>query len=43
LAEIDEIIEKTILPKMEVNAKSVKEKIMSKYSIKEDKRDDVIE
>lgn len=43
LAEIDEIIEKTILPKMEINAKSVKEKIMSKYSIKEDKRDDVIE
>lgn len=43
LAEIDEIIEKTILPKMKVNAKSVKEKIMSKYSTKEDKRDDVIE
>lgn len=43
LAEIDEIIETAILPKMEVNAKSVKEKIMSKYSIKEDKRDDVIE
>ena len=43
LAEIDEIIEKTILPKMEINAKSVKDKIMSKYSIKENKRDDVIE
>lgn len=43
LAEIDEIIETAILPKMEVNAKSIKEKIMSKYSIKEDKRDDVIE
>lgn len=43
LAEIDEIIEKAILPKMEINAKSIKEKIMSKYSNKEDKRDDVIE
>lgn len=43
LAEIDEIIETAILPKMEVNAKSIKEKIMSKYSIKENKRDDVIE
>lgn len=43
LSEIDEIIEKTILPKMEINAKSVKDKIMSKYSIKENKRDDVIE
>lgn len=43
LAEIDEIIEKAILPKMEINAKSVKDKIMSKYSIKENKRDDVIE
>lgn len=43
LSEIDEIIEKTILPKMEINTKSVKEKIMSKYSIKENKRDDVIE
>ena len=43
LAEIDEIIEKTILPKMKINAKSVKDKIMSKYSIKENKRDDVIE
>lgn len=43
LAEIDEIIETTILPKMRINAKSVKDKIMSKYSIKENKRDDVIE
>lgn len=43
LSEIDEIIEKTILPKMEINAKSVKDKIMSKYSTKENKRDDVIE
>lgn len=43
LSEIDEIIEKTILPKMEINAKSVKDKIMSKYSVKENKRDDVIE
>lgn len=43
LTEIDEIIEKTILPKMKTNAQNIKEKIMSKYSIKEDKRDDVIE
>lgn len=43
LAEIDDIIINTILPKMEINAKAIKEKIMSKYSIKEDKRDDVIE
>ena len=43
LAEIDDIILNTILPKMEINAKAIKEKIMSKYSIKEDKRDDVIE
>lgn len=43
LAEIDEIIEKAILPKMEINAKSIKDKIMSKYSVKENKRDDVIE
>ncbi len=43
LAEIDDIIETAILPKMKTNAQSIKEKIMSKYSIKEDKRDDVIE
>lgn len=43
LAEIDEIIETAILPKMRINVKSVKDKIMSKYSIKENKRDDVIE
>lgn len=43
LAEIDEIIEKAILPKMEINAKSIKEKIMSKYNVTESKRDDVIE
>ncbi len=43
LAEIDDIIENSIMPKMKVNAQSIKDKIMSKYSIKEDKRDDVIE
>jgi hypothetical protein len=43
LTEIDEIIENAILPKMEVNAKTIKEKIMSKYNVTESKRDDVIE
>lgn len=43
LAEIDEIIENAILPKMKVNAKTIKEKIMSKYNATESKRDDVIE
>lgn len=40
LQEIDEIIETAIAPKLEVNAENVKNKIISKYSIK---RDDVIE
>ena len=40
LEEIDEIIEKAILPKLKVNAESIKNKIMKKYS---DKKDDVIE
>lgn len=44
LEEIDEIIEKYIMPKLEVNAKDIKERIISKYSNnKEVKRDDVIE
>ena len=43
LEEIDEIITNSILPKLEINAEDIKKKIMSKYSIKEDKRDDVIE
>ena len=42
LNEIDEIIEKAILPKIKVNAEDIKNKIMEKYSNKE-KRDDVIE
>ena len=42
LAEIDEIIEQTIYPKLKVNAESIKKKIIEKYSIKE-KKDDVIE
>jgi len=41
LDEIDEIIEKVILPKLEIKADDMKKKIMSKYSNK--KRDDVIE
>ena len=43
LEEIDEIITNSILPKLEINAEDIKKKIMSKYSIKEDNRDDVIE
>lgn len=43
LEEIDEIITTVILPKLEIKAEDIKKKIMSKYSIKEDKRDDVIE
>lgn len=42
LAEIDEIIETIITPKLNANAKRIKEKIMSKYS-STSKRDDVIE
>lgn len=42
LAEIDEIIETVITPKLNANAKRIKEKIMSKYS-STSKRDDVIE
>lgn len=40
LDEIDEIIAKSILPQLKVNAKSIKDKIIKKYS---NKRDDVIE
>ena len=40
LAEIDEIIEKAILPKLEITEKSIKDKIMKKYT---NKRDDVLE
>ena len=43
LEEIDEIIEKFILPKLNVSAENIKKKIMKKYSNKEQKRDDVIE
>ena len=42
LAEIDEIIEQAIYPRLKVNAESIKKKIIEKYSIKE-KKDDVIE
>ncbi len=42
LEEIDEIIEKAIVPKLEISAKNIKSKIMKKYG-KEEKRDDVIE
>ena len=42
LEEIDEIIEKAILPKLQINADSIKEKIAKKYSINI-KKDDVIE
>ena len=40
LKVIDEIIEKQIMPHLEVNADNIKKKIMEKYS---NKRDDVIE
>lgn len=40
LQEIDEIIEKVIVPKLEISAENIKKKIMSKYGTK---RDDVIE
>ena len=43
LEEIDEIINNVIVPKLEINANNIKDKIMKKYSIKEDKRDDIIE
>lgn len=43
LEEIDEIIEKFIMPKLKVNAEDIKKKIMTKYSNKENKRDDIIE
>ena len=40
LDEINDIIENAIMPKLEVNAEKIKNKIISKYSTK---RDDVIE
>ena len=42
LDEIDEIIEKAILPKLQIKAEDIKKYIMEKYSNKT-KRDDVIE
>lgn len=42
LDEIDEIIEKVILPKLQIKAEDIKKDIMAKYSNKA-KRDDVIE
>lgn len=42
LDEIDEIIEKAILPKLEIKAEDLKKNIMEKYS-NNAKRDDVIE
>lgn len=42
LDEIDEIIEKAILPKLQMKAEDIKKDIMAKYSNKA-KRDDVIE
>ena len=42
LDEIDEIIEKAILPKLQIKAEDIKKDIMAKYSNKT-KRDDVIE
>lgn len=43
LDEIDEIIEKYILPKLNINAENIKKKIIKKYSIKEQKGNDIIE
>ena len=42
LQEIDEIIEQVIVPKLEISAENIKNKIIKKYG-KEEKRDDVIE
>ena len=42
LDEIDEIIEKAILPKLQIKAEDIKKNIMEKYS-NNTKRDDVIE
>ncbi len=42
LDEIDEIIEKAILPKLQIKTEDIKKDIMAKYSNKT-KRDDVIE
>ena len=42
LDELDEIIEKAILPKLQIKAKDIKKDIMAKYSNKA-KVDDVIE
>lgn len=42
LEEIDEIIDKAILPKLKINAENIKKKIISKYS-NTNKEDDVIE
>ena len=42
LDEIDEIIEKAILPKLQIKAEDIKKDIMAKYSNRA-KRDDVIE
>jgi len=42
LNEIDEIIEKIIVPKLKVNAENIKKKIIKKYS-NNTKKDDVIE
>ena len=42
LDEIDEIIEKAIIPKLQIKAEDIKKDIMAKYSNKA-KRDDVIE
>lgn len=42
LEEIDEIIEKAILPKLKISADNIKNKIIKKYG-KNEKRDDVIE
>lgn len=43
LDEIDEIIEKTIVPKLKINAETIKNRIIEKYSNKNKKADDVIE
>jgi hypothetical protein len=44
LDEIDEIIVNVIIPKLEINAENISDKIMKKYSNKNEKqRDDIIE
>ena len=43
LEEIDKIIEEVIVPKLNIKAENIKQKIMTKYQVKDNKGDGVIE